>query len=432
MTSNEPQRCIYSVTDMTHFINSPIKRDLLSFVTTLGRSTISSTSTNYTFDPSNPLIGLSPGMASLHGSLSHMSSNWIKDIPPDVKNKGRFGNPMFKEWHRRLMDRSFYIIKSIMDCHVQYVVTGGGSNTGGTTSASGTWDIDILTKCSHAGEVAASTSYDDIETKTNDMNSISTNNNQHQVIIELQSHFHQCFGHEIRLDYGTGHECSFYIFLFILCQIGIFGNVPKSTPPSHSLLAPVALSITNSYLNVCRGIQTDYMLEPAGSHGVWGLDDYHCIPFYIGSCQLQNESYETSFDYHKPNIIHKDYILQSSESQSFLYFTCIRYIKELKKNVPFFESSPMLNDISQLSNWGKVSGGLIRLFEGEVLNKKPVVQHFMFGDIFKGEFFFSYYYHSWLYYYYYYYALCVEYIFFFVLFKSLLFIHHLRLTLCFS
>lgn len=382
MTSNEPQRCIYSVTDMTHFINSPVKRDLLSFVTTLGRST-SSTSTNYTFDSSSPLIGLSPGMASLHGSLSHMASNWIRDIPPDVKNKGRFGNPMFKEWHRRLVDRSFYIVKSIMDCHVQYVVTDTTCSAG--TGNNSSWDIDLLTTCYRAGEVAASTSYG-TEANKNDMHSISSH--QRQVIIELQSHFHQCFGHEIRLDYGTGHECSFYIFLFILCQIGIFGNVPKSTPPSHSLLAPVALSITNSYLSVCRGVQTDYMLEPAGSHGVWGLDDYHCIPFYIGSCQLQNESYELrcSFDYHKPNIIHKDHVLQSTESQSFLYFTCIRYIKELKKNVPFYESSPMLNDISQLSNWGKVSGGLIRLFEGEVLNKKPVVQHFTFGDIFKGEF----------------------------------------------
>ena len=45
----------------------------------------------------------------------------------------------------------------------------------------------------------------------------------------------------------------------------------------------------------------------------------------------------------------------------------------------------MLNDISSIETWSKVSSGLLRLFEGEVLGKLPVVQHFVFGELFKGK-----------------------------------------------
>jgi len=45
----------------------------------------------------------------------------------------------------------------------------------------------------------------------------------------------------------------------------------------------------------------------------------------------------------------------------------------------------MLNDISSIESWSKVSSGLLRLFEGEVLGKLPVVQHFVFGELFKGK-----------------------------------------------
>lgn len=70
------------------------------------------------------------------------------------------------------------------------------------------------------------------------------------------------------------------------------------------------------------------------------------------------------------------------ESEDFLYFSAIAFIKDLKKGAPFAESSPMLSDISTLPSWTKVNMGMLRLYEAEVLGKLPVIQHFLFGTLF--------------------------------------------------
>lgn len=353
-TNTGPRRYIFNDQDMAHFIDSPVMAELLKVTTVMGKSCAGVTTFQY--DPQTPLEGLSPPMAVLHGALSAMRS-WIVEIPPLRDAQARFGNPAFRDWHRRIVQRAPSIITAILKAFKEYQ---GCQN----------YTSSILEACAQEGIVATSVG--------DENNDDSLDPNERSVVQEMSVYLESAFGHPIRLDYGTGHECSFQVLLYSLCKIGCFGSTPQE-PPTAERLKAITLSIWPAYLAVTRTIQTDYMLEPAGSHGVWGLDDYHCLPFYFGACQLQADGEDF-----RPSSIHDSSVL-AMHSSTFLYFGCISYIKSLKKNVPFFESSPMLNDISQLPTWQKVASGLLRLFEGEVLRKRQVVQHFMFGQIFQAN-----------------------------------------------
>ena len=63
-----------------------------------------------------------------------------------------------------------------------------------------------------------------------------------------------------------------------------------------------------------------------------------------------------------------------------MYLAAVRFIRQVKKGA-FYEHSPYLNDISQCDTWHQIGCGLLRMYEGEVLGKLPVVQHLPFGTL---------------------------------------------------
>lgn len=201
--------------------------------------------------------------------------------------------------------------------------------------------------------------------KTNEFLSDLLPINLKNAAIELAPYINQAFGNETRIDYGTGHELSIIMFFFCLFKLEII---------SKKDLSAVVLRGFYHYIKLMRKLQMTYMLEPAGSHGVWGLDDYHCLTFVFGSAQLIG--HPEVF----PNSINNEEILKEFSSE-YLYLEGISFIKKIKSRAPFHETSPMLYDISNLPDWSKVHAGLLRLFQGEVLNKLPVVQHIPFGSL---------------------------------------------------
>jgi len=231
---------------------------------------------------------------------------WIAEIPP-LQSPQRFGNLAFRTWGQRLEER----------CD------------------------DIL------GTLLAP---------------------EHAVVIPyVKPYLLSSFGSFIRLDYGTGHETSFGLFLLCLMLVRFWQPEPEEE-------RDVVLSVFLSYLKLCWKLQDIYNLEPAGSHGVWGLDDYCFLPYLFGSSQLEDQTE-----------ISVSAVVHPPLPPTNLYFMAIMRILDVKSG-PFHEHSSQLHSIAVgVPNWGKVNTGLLKMYQAEVLGKRVVVQHIPLGGLLEWE-----------------------------------------------
>ena len=64
-------------------------------------------------------------------------------------------------------------------------------------------------------------------------------------VLEIKEYFLESFGNNERMDYGTGHELNFLIFIYCMCKIGVY---------SVDDYAPLINKVFQRYLILMRRI----------------------------------------------------------------------------------------------------------------------------------------------------------------------------------
>ena len=379
--------------DVPVFLTSKAYGDVMTFLLQLNRAMFPSSIKNPISEKVDTQIWELGSSENLHVSenvtqlieLFNKLDVIIDEVPPDPGPR-RFGNASFRKWYEIVESR----MDNMLSTHLPTNVLSF-SHTTPTTS-----------------------------------------------LQEFSSYLLGSFGSAQRLDYGSGHELSFLAFLGCIWKLGGFQSQstspspePAPSPPPGNTERAIVLHLISRYLSLIRRLIKTYTLEPAGSHGVWGLDDHSFIPYIFGSAQYgppvsapdQITPTEGSrADAPEPGDVARIAAVERERNKN-LYFGAIGFIHDVKKG-PFWEHSPMLYDISGVSaGWGKINKvcsfhrplssfhcpllppptppssnppslpipnpsnpthlqGMIKMYSAEVLSKFPVVQHFHFGSLF--------------------------------------------------
>ncbi|XP_030063719.1 serine/threonine-protein phosphatase 2A activator isoform X2 [Microcaecilia unicolor] len=129
---------------------------------------------------------------------------------------------------------------------------------------------------------------------------------------EVAVYLKESVGNPTRIDYGTGHEAAFAAFLCCLCKIGVLQVDDQMA---------IVFKVFSRYLEVMRKLQKTYRMEPAGSQGVWGLDDFQFLPFIWGSAQLIDH----------PTLEPRHFLAEkvvSDNHKDYMFLECILFITQ--------------------------------------------------------------------------------------------------------
>lgn len=211
---------------------------------------------------------------------------------------------------------------------------------------------------------------------------------------ELIVYLCESFGNRMRIDYGTGHELNFMIFTMGLSGLfdlneptegDVTRDVKQNTDQQELGITPEKLKsyvslhawdihwlFAKSYLKLCRQIQIKFRLEPAGSRGVYNMDDFQFLPFLLGSAQLFGVKHISTSDFYLQDQV--DYF-----KDDFIFFEAVDFILNNKRG-PFNEHSYTLWNFTNLGSWDNIHRRIKVKFIDDILNPLPIVQHFLFGD----------------------------------------------------
>ncbi|KAK3050561.1 Serine/threonine-protein phosphatase 2A activator 1 [Extremus antarcticus] len=328
-TFSTPSKKINDGEDLQFFHTSTAYRDLITWLLQLNRSMFSTQDSEGNIQQNR--LESPPALSSSVQFLQNLVSDLaalIDKAPPDTGPR-RFGNVAFRTWFKLVEEE----LDQLLDRHL----------------------ASLLERHEH---------------QRSDLKR------------ELSIYILGSFGSAQRLDYGTGHELSFLAFLGCLWKLHAFEEGEERA---------VVMGVIHPYLQLIRKLVTTYTLEPAGSHGVWGLDDHSFLPYIFGSAQLgpaitsasQSTPIEGSLSSAPPPAGVTDKALVAELQSSNMYFAAIQFIYDVKKGL-FWEHSPVLYDVSGIKDgWGKINKGMVKMWVAEVLGKFPVVQHFPFGSLFE-------------------------------------------------